>query len=180
MFTDFADVASEYDHTIWNLWDPMHIIKSACRRISCRTKRHFAVNRDWFLFRTVCRILLQPVRCRQEAVGPALRKSFIYRYLLQLLTVCQRDNSMLTFESASVAGAAGIVEKLSVSNPSLWGPVLLRQSSSYRASHSRKSNMPSRLLMHNPLEIMAESWSLLQARFWWVAEPRSSCSEMSS
>ena len=106
--------------------------------------------------------------------------SLLYWDLLHLLTVCQRENSMLTFESASVAGAAGIVEKLSVSNTSLWWPVLLRQSSSYRASHSRKSNMPSRLLMHNPLEIMAESWSLLQAPFWWVAEPNSFYSEMSS
>lgn len=31
-----------------------------------------------------------------------------------MLTMLQRDNSMLTFESASVAGTAGIVEKLSV------------------------------------------------------------------
>lgn len=31
-----------------------------------------------------------------------------------MLTVRQRDNSMLTFESASIGGAAGIVEKLSV------------------------------------------------------------------
>jgi hypothetical protein len=31
------------------------------------------------------------------------------------LNFSQRENSMLTFESASVMGAAGIVEKLSVS-----------------------------------------------------------------
>jgi hypothetical protein len=35
--------------------------------------------------------------------------------ILQALTICQRDHSMLTFESDSHAGALAIVEKLGVS-----------------------------------------------------------------
>jgi hypothetical protein len=38
----------------------------------------------------------------------------------------QRDNSMLTFESASVGGAAGIVEKLSVRLSRREAPDMLR------------------------------------------------------
>lgn len=33
------------------------------------------------------------------------------------ITICQRDQSMLTFESASVQGTSGIVQKLKVCNP---------------------------------------------------------------
>jgi len=35
-------------------------------------------------------------------------------HVIQTLTICQRDTSMLTFESSSIAGAVGIVEKLAV------------------------------------------------------------------
>jgi hypothetical protein len=41
----------------------------------------------------------------------------LYLEVIQILTIHQRENSMLTFESASIAGVGGIVEKLSVSNP---------------------------------------------------------------
>lgn len=49
----------------------------------------------------------------------------LYLEVIQRLTICKRDNSMLTFESDSLAGAGGIVEKLSVRNPSLSNITLL-------------------------------------------------------
>jgi hypothetical protein len=83
--------------------------------------------------------------------------SLLYLNLIYILIICQRDNSMLTFESASVAGSVGIVEKLSVSGTSFYNTILLSKASFNSPSHSRKSNMQSQLLMRNLLEIMAES-----------------------
>lgn len=75
-----------------------------------------------------------------------------------MLTLYQRDNSMLTFESASVAGSVGIVEKLSVSNPTPCDTAFhLTNQASHRPCRSRKSNMPCQRLMRNLLEIMVES-----------------------
>jgi hypothetical protein len=54
--------------------------------------------------------------------------SLLYLDLIHILTICQRDNSMLTFESASVAGSVGIVEKLSVRGPSFYEYYIAKQS----------------------------------------------------
>jgi hypothetical protein len=51
----------------------------------------------------------------------------LYLEVIQILTIHQRENSMLTFESASIAGAGGIVEKLSVSNPNLHNTPLANE-----------------------------------------------------
>jgi hypothetical protein len=57
----------------------------------------------------------------------------LYLEVIQILTIHQRENSMLTFESASIAGAGGIVEKLSVSNPNLHNTPLANEGSLHQS-----------------------------------------------
>lgn len=67
--------------------------------------------------------------------------------ILNLLTgFLQRENSMLTFESASVIGVAGIVDKLSVgSSPPFQMYRRADKPLRHRASHSTRSSMQSLL-----------------------------------
>jgi hypothetical protein len=50
----------------------------------------------------------------RKQLAPLYVSCSVLETLLCLLTTYQRDNSMLTFESASVGGVLGIVDKLSV------------------------------------------------------------------
>jgi hypothetical protein len=85
---------------------------------SAMSKLQDIKHKTYTVYRTIHGVLLQPVRCGQEAVGSSLCESQ-HQYWRPWLTRIQRDNSMLTFESSSVGGAAGIVEKLSVRH-NIW------------------------------------------------------------
>jgi hypothetical protein len=50
----------------------------------------------------------------RKQLAPLYASLSVLETLLCLLMLYQRDNSMLTFESASVGGVLGIVDKLSV------------------------------------------------------------------
>ena len=89
----------------------------------------------------------------RKQLAPLYVRTLLWEFI-QTLIICQHETSMLTFESSSIAGAVGIVEKLVVNIPKVNYDALLMQLLLYSHSHSKRSNMPCRLLILNLRENM--------------------------